>query len=791
MSSQSVVVVPSILTEQPELPPNTSRTLNFQPAGVLTTEEGGNDPGRHAPQPQYVRELISEMKTFPEDIQALSVDPSLVAYLSQLFHNSRVAGQNGSFIGAVPPPTPAVTASKQRKSVSTAILRAMAVVAETLGLKEAWSLIRQMSPSPLSDISEAFRLYFGANISIFPYLVSLGGTMGAVVSSLPVAYLCDACVEMQSDAKDVAVNIILKQLVASDRSHYFGTAFGAAGSPSMVASRNKTIEQQLKELEDFSARHLSVSSYFRLAEVLWSFPVGAHGDRTSTSVGDDFSHHSPAAVETVTINTSAGVSQLDTELAAVSPQQGGDRQRFVRGSSLVQDLDLSPSVDGITAGPDVPPPPPPQVEIRSVIPSVVRLIVTFAQFTSTCCFSILIATNMQALFDGMALNTAMALSCAGLTVMLCALTPNTLATYAMLNNVGLLGSSLILIVATLLHDGESDGSTASTTSDDHIWIFFRTPTDAFMFFPTLLAYISPALFAIDVETNIARRCIQRVVAKLTGGRDKSLETPGALESPGLALDDTSAPEGVQGSDSRQNTIIPSSAMLLRRFHFVTVVSFVAAMIILLGFGEFIFVNFKSKTNAVVALSLQPGFMRTLLLWDLVLSIFACAALNVVGLPNILDDLRLAEQVGVAKFVPKPLERILLRVAIMIVVLLTLFVIPYFDLVASLVGCLGVNGFSLFLPVLFQLQAIRRRDAAAAGNDASAAFGSPRSPSALMEKSTKSATDLISWWEAFRRVPSARMKVTMLAMLSIGSLVLVTGVGSCVSQLFSRLSGQSV
>jgi hypothetical protein len=703
--------------------------------------------------PQNVRDLITEVKPYSENIQALSTDANgRLAFLTNLYQQSNI-DMHGSFAGPIPLPAPPMPPKHHY-----AILDVMALIAHKIGHSEAWGLIRKLSPTPLTDFSEAFRLIYGSNICVFPYLVSLGGTVGAFFGCLPVMYLLDACVELQCDAKDVAVNVVLKQLVAEHRLQFFSGVFAGSTStspsasspmmsPSCMSDSGKTSEQRLKELEDVAARHITVNSYFHLAEILWTYPTdtkpqGTNDEQMLTTIASAQDVSAPPTSSNVTY----------AELPAATPQQ-----QSIDGGQKEEGDGKGVSGDGSRATEGTPSSasslaPPPDVEIRSCFPSMVRWIVTFGQFMSSCCYGILIANTMNPLFEGMSQRTATILSCMALTITLCALTPNTLAIYATVNNVGLLGSTFILIIATLFHEGET---TASTTTDDQIWIFFRTPTDAFMFFPTLLAYISPALFAIDVETNIARRCLHRAAAKLAASFDvgsSSASTPaaspGAVASPVL---------------KREEQLTHSSGVLLRRFHLVSALSFILSMVILIIFGEFIFANFKSRTNPVAPLCLGPCTMRTLLLCSLTISLLACASLNSVGLPNILDDLNVAQRFGMSNLIPRPLERILLRMAIMIVVLLTLFVLPYFDLVASLVGCLGVNGFSLFLPVLFKLQAIRRRDQ------------SPLS------------TQPISWWSAFRRVESLRMQLTMVVMVSIGTVVLVTGVGSCVSQLIARLS----
>ncbi|CUG93192.1 amino acid transporter-like protein, putative [Bodo saltans] len=789
-NSQPPSIVPPISTAQPELPGGSTLTHRVAAGASHQTSVGGNDINSSQPQRQqakFVRELITEQKTFPEDLQALTVDPSLVAYLSKLYQNSHLE-HNNSFAGSVPPATPAVTSGINKNS--SVVIKALTFVANLVGLSEPWALVRRLSPSPLADLSEAFRLYFGSNITIFPYLLSLGGTVGAVISAVPIAYLLDACVELQCEAKDVAVNVVLKKLVARDRSKFFGSEFGAAQTPS--SCQNKTVEQQLKELEDFSARHVSVSSYFQLAEVLWTFPA-------KSSLTE--------------------VHQLDDAVAsttATTPTDNKELPRLQPSALSHEDVSsLAPSSSSHTTAP-------PQVEVRSIVPSIVRIVVGVAQFTSSCSFAILIATNIQAL--GLGLTLASVLTCIGLLVLLIVLTPNTLALFAMINNVCLLGGSVILIIATLTHQNgvvtdDNSAATTTTSDNDDVWLFFRSPTDAFMFFPTLFAYLTPALFAIDVETNIARRCIQRAVAKLTGGRERNIDTPAAVASPTTSKRngeiDFHSTHGLSSPSPGAvvvvgSSLVPTSALLIRRFHYVTIIALMLALTVLLAFGEFIFMNFKSNTNAVIALSLRPGFLRTLLLWDLVIGISACAALNVAGLPNILDDMRLSERCSVAHKISQPVERIIIRVVIMAAVLVTLFVVPYFDLIASLAGSLGVNGFSFFLPVLFYLQGIRRTVEAEEESDhvihlspQESSSSVQGSPSALLGKRQQrhSTNDddsnsssragerrpLISYWAAFCRVPKLQMQITMVVMIVLGSIVLVTGVGSVASQLVSRLS----
>lgn len=802
MSSAPTIAVPPILTGQSaDLPPPRPDDNSAPPTQLTANEDVAVGP------PQQLLRMLDEVKTFPQDINALSVDASLVAYLSNIYQ-SEAMGPAGSF-AAIPKPMP--NSHRVRR-----ITRTITKLAKWIGLADSWALVRKLGPSPLTDFSEAFRLFFGSNISIFPYLVSLGGTLGSICCTIPVAFLMDACVVMQCEAKDVAVNVVLKQLLIDDRAQFFMSDFAA--SPSKFSSdREKTTEQKLKELEDFSARHLSVSSYFRLSEVLWTYPkshrkhhhlqTDAFYNMTGSTDG------SVVPLQAISSLITSGEFEIDG-----SPQQHDSMITGVSPSSRVGNgagvpAEVTDLFQQQQQHQQHAPQPgdPPQVEVRSYFPFLVRSIVLFAQFTSSCGFAMMLASNMFALFEesGITLNMSMIITCAIMNVTLCILNSKTIASFAAVNNVGLIGSSLILIVATLMHqnsDPAADGTPASPAAgdaaavggeEDSTWVFFRSTQDLFMFFPTLLAYLTPALFAMDVETNIARRSIPLCVARITNSINYAA-TPAAASTVEVKKDDvnvdganTAPPSSMGGTAvdgiTDQTLIMPGSKVLLRRFHYVTLAAFFVAVSVLLSFGEFVFAQFKSRTNAIVALSLRKGPMRTILLWDLLIGIFACTALNVAGLPNILDDMRICNRLGLTG-IHKEVERVCLRTTVMIAVLMTLFVIPYFDLVASLAGCLGVNGFTLFLPVLLRLQSIRREYEVLAmslespGGDMFFGNSSAMGGGGALHVAPPS----IGWWEAYVRVPTLRAKLSMIAMLLLGTAMLITGVASCTSQFLDRI-----
>lgn len=728
------------------------------------------------PPPPSAITALSSIPTAEATPPTCTVDPSLREYLAQVCAASagtvleQCSNQNEKT-----PPLPvklslkeshAVVPSRGRPGASRRILTAPHD-GNSASLSASWG------STPVADFNECFRLFFGSNITIYPFLVYLGGTVGAVLYVLPMAYLLQECVALQCGAKDVAVNMILPMTDAQ-----LGDA-----DDSEVEAIDEAVGSSVVDSPAGFGSGSAAGELARAASCRIDYAAGVYASTDASgsppSVGPLSSVTNPSG----TASDACGDAQLLKQKQRRRPSHSASKHyasvnSYNRLGEVLWAYRRPAAASSPTAS-DAP--------TTSVFPAIVRGVIFVAQHISSCTYSMLLASNVHALAgpQRMSLYQALTVVCVMMAGLLIALTPRTLSLYSAVNNVGLLAASVILTLATLFHqnsaaDQQPDGAVLS--DEPMSWAFSKSAGDFFLFFPIFVGYMTPAIFVMDVETSIARRSEREQLKR---------EAAGEQVAPSVETSQVGVVEVARRSSTR----------VLAQFQSFTRLALVVALIILLSFGEFIFYNFGPRTNAVVALSLHPGVWQDILLIVLIVSQSAASAINMDGLPKMLDDMDLtgyflgvssqpaataaeetAQSVGVANSLSavgtvsclggvvvlsaSTLQRIAVRCCIMIMVALTLFVVPFFDLVAALGGALGVNGLTFFLPVLFYLQAVRREIQSVEGD---------------------SDEDVVGWWEAFCRVPSTKRKLTMAAMLLIGTVMLTTGVVNFALQFAQRVN----
>lgn len=657
------------------------------------------------------------------------------------------------------------------------------------GFGKQWALLRSFSPSITSDLSECVRLFIGSSITVFPFIVALGGTIGSYFLAVPVIFLLQECANIQLDVKYVAVETILKRLKAHTpfskpplMKLTHGVARGSPGtatqSPCHVGDMSRTLSNgstpSMSHCHSMDAliapnshnasptegsRHVALSMGRRVSSVA-EFDMEA-GD--PSSLGDD--------------------ERVAQPLPALSPMHRTrsmmnmtfDDEWWDRYTSIGSYLKLSqvlwtyPTIAaGVSTVQHEGVKKKKRTEVRGHFPLLVRVVILIAQFISSCVLTMFTASNANALLGNhMSLPQCIFASCVVLTLLATIYVPRTYAAFASVNNGALLGAAVVLVVATVTHQN------AVTTDDstDATWTMPKQFSDAVTFVPLVIYYLSPALFIVQVENSIARRCITSVKKKMADAEDivarRRIAKEFAMMKPGALLD---------------------------RFYTVLFVAVLLSSCALFGFGEFIFAAFKSQTNAVVALSLRDGLVRNVLLIDLLVGLLACTVVNIGGVIQMINDMKLAKRIHTALRPPSTIvtattdgqhnprveeaenasatlhptfgviEKALLFMIWFSIVYATLRAIPFFDLVASLGGTVGKNLFTFFLPCVMRLQAIRRESEGPNGD-----------------------VEPIGWWEAFCSVPTRRGKAALIALATTGSGVLVFGLKNFVEKLQERLA----
>lgn len=493
------------------------------------------------------------------------------------------------------------------------------------------------------DFSETFRLYFGSNITIFPYLVSLGGLLGSIGCSIPVLLLLQESASFQCSAKLIASDIMTTRRRREEPSS------PNTATPSLAVTGDPTRADRLEQQV-----HTEINSFISLAEALWCYPL----------------YDSPGVPSTAS-------------------------------------------------------------KVVSRVPQLVQGVMLLAQMVSACSFASLVAGNMEGFVKGMYCRwnhscasehpptsdshpslVALAVGSFVLCVSTIFYKTRTYSLYAATNNFGLISAALIMLIAAISHQTAADTS----ASVDELRLFPRQQGDIFLFFPILIAYMTPAMFVTDVQTSIARR--------------------------GFAFHRQQSWTGFQAM-ARFQRVLRSAA--------------VVAMTVLLSFGSFLYFTFREATNAVIALSLPPGAnLQLLLAAILAVSTLACGTLNLGGIIEVMDHNNPNRATSLSW------RSILYRAMFFVAIFTSLSVIPFFDLVASLSGSLGLNMFTFFFPVLFLVQSKRRAWE-------------------VKEQQPQPHSALHMWWWH----TSLREKCFSVMFVVCGTVLLVTGVGNVLLEVIRR------
>lgn len=554
------------------------------------------------------------------------------------------------------PPTSMDTFQKYLSEVATN-------ASVVMSIPEGWVTRRPEDTPSAGDYNECFRLYFGLNVTVFPYIFALGGSIGALLFTSPIAVLLQESIATQLRAKEVVLNDVFQD----------------------------------------HSRHQEINTYVKLSDALWSYPV----------VRQD---------------------------QATPPQPV--RENFQ---------------DEIV-----------EWRITSHIPMIVRALIVFAQFAGACSFTMLVADNVKVLFS-LSLVPSLIVSCVVMVVLSSAYSQRTCKYFAYVSNSCLLSAAAILLLVV----AQGGGGGGEAGEADVAWSFPRTAVDLFLLLPFFTGALSGSLFALDVEGSVSDRVISRT-------RQRNEEGSTTIPSCGVGTLPYANDLPYSHRPSLQRT-----HFLLLRFERLTFVALGLALLVHVSFGEIVFHHFTSRTNCVLALSLTPSAVRTILLWVLCIGAGVCAAYNVSAIGVLLDSLHLAQSFKSAasptmsgensnnsNSTTQAIESVVLRSLLFVAVFVVLVGVPFFDLISSLAGAIGYCSFSLLFPAIFDLQAGRRR------------LEADRKIEIERGISVGKPHHDVSWVDSFKSL-RFRVKCAVVAQSIVGVFLMVTGTVTAISQAMQR------
>ena len=511
----------------------------------------------------------------------------------------------------------------------------------------------------IGDFSEAFRLYFGTNVTVFPFIVFLGGTLGGIAVSLGVVLLLFVSTQQMDRSKMLALSTT---------------------APSSETDPQSPSERRYRA-------HQSVRTYMGVVRALFAPTRRNSNDRVAGS--------------------------------SSSSSTGRD----------------SASVRLISA------------------------IVCFSQFCSCCAFVMMLGLNIATLLR-IPNQAGLLLSSLALVLLLAVYNPGTAIYFANVNNTTLIGAGIIILYAMATKTSGSSSSSSSNVGGGALWMWPRSVADAWIAVCIAISYISGILYVPDSETNIADRYLARLkfpIAEATEARSRHL---------------------------------------IRRFEAFVVVSSIVAVSVLVSFAEVVFATYRERTNAVVALSLPDGATRNVLLADLCVGVAVCGTINIAALFYLMDSSAtvqawlstyifgaihpVANDAAASNGVVVPTlgRRLVVRAAVFVVVQLILVLVPFFDLVMSLSGSLGLNSISFLIPPVLELQGQRR------------VLASRRRSSNMLEGYVADEWESITWREAFFAMPRESQWSFVIVWI-VGWGTLVSGTYTAIQQEIVRLGNKPI
>eukprot|EP00742_Colponemidia_sp_Colp-10_P015528 GILJ01017733.1.p1 GENE.GILJ01017733.1~~GILJ01017733.1.p1 ORF type:complete len:574 (+),score=116.08 GILJ01017733.1:236-1723(+) len=329
-------------------------------------------------------------------------------------------------------------------------------------------------------------------------------------------------------------------------------------------------------------------------------------------------------------------------------------------------------------------------------------IVLIAQFFACGSYTLLFSENVAGVL-GIETTPAVNIGAVAMGALSLATHPTAKTVLAYVNNIFIFGGVAIILFGTFTHE-KTEAEEAMT-----LQILPKSISEFAMYAPALLTYIAAQLYTLDVESIVARRAYRMMRGKAP---EPSPESPTA-NSPGSmtpvsqsGLGTFSAAFGGLRADVLKKSIIVVQTMQACYVRAVQYGAFGSIMVLFL-FSEIVMFVFRDHTNSIIAKSFPEGSLRTVIMYDLMIGLYASGVLEITPISDMLDvladDYTGFERFGIPILNKNFVKRIFSRVILFSLVVLFLWLVPFFELVAALTGALCSPMIFFLIPTVCEAQ----------------------------------------------------------------------------------------
>ena len=585
---------------------------------------------------------------------------------------------------------------------------------ELVGEVEAQQL---SSPQPLprivaSDVMDCFRLYFGSSVTTFPFYAARLGAVGFVVVISGAGYLG------------------LMTQMALHRARY-----------NLVL-----LELQRRMAKDANGGHVAIE----MGNVT---PTGSRSASTSVSAGVSPTTPGDAA--------GGGATPKKSRRKVKPPPDPSDMiPVFFKVDTLVKVCNALW----------------PDHWMRQVFSAITFI----AQFFACCSYTLLFASNVGPVL-GLGDSKGVYLGAALMAVLTMATQPKAKTFLAYVNNIFIFGGACIILFASFIHEPTEEEKAMK------LQIFPKSVSELAMYAPSVLTYVSAQLLTIDAESIVGMRAHRVMQGKTPEPSAESLAASPATSMTTTPVTQTAPNGGAFPTPTKLSPAATPAGLFSAAFgglraetlkqSLINVQTVQGAykraveyglflsIVVLIFFAELIMMNFKDNTNAIIALSFPVSATRTAILIALSIGLYACGALNISPICDMIDVF--CQELEAMEFMPI-LKQATSRAILFICVVAFLWLVPFFDMVAGLSGAVCTPMFAFFIPSACELQSEMLRAAASKELRDVMAAASP------MQRMT------IGWG----RMP-LRGRITMAIAMVLGSIILVFSTSSVVAEIIRR------
>ena len=581
-------------------------------------------------------------------------------------------------------------------------------------------------PLTVTSINDCFRLFFGSNVTIFPYYASRLGAVGLVVASAISCVINTNTMMCLHRARHNLVAIELHRRIdenildangvtprgalasggttprkkddADDLNLFIQRAAARAKKEGDVSSNNFTASSPGPSDLNFAAQNKPSDGSFQQQQPL-PFTSSDNLAAAGATMGSSSSALDAKEEQLMTLDDYA---ELQYQVS------GGDVvPYFMSLSSMVK---LSNALW-------------PTHWLRHVM----AVLVVISLFFGCCNFCLLMAKNMAPIIGLGQLQTVILCACM-LAVMSMFMSPKTSTYLAACSNLFIFGGGALLLVASMGHERTEEEKEMS------MQIFPKSVRDVIIFSPSVLMFLSAPLVTLEVETILAAR-IYPIIKSTFELHRGSITPPVTPTASGASTPRATSPRTSPRGGATSPPLSPTSnrnarsynpslvyVNIIQKYYFFSMWAGLACtVVILVIIAELILWSFKDNTNSVIALSLPESWIRTGILASLTIGLYACGALNFSPMCDILDtvDKQFTHLLAYAPFV----RRAIGRCAFFSAVVSFLYLVPFFDLVAALSSTIRGSTLIFLAPPVFELQSEILRAAAKSQNKQFAATAS--------------------------------------------------------------------